>query len=40
MTAPEADGRFSKAFIKFLKLLYTPEEAELAQHLNELLAES
>jgi Pyruvate/2-oxoacid:ferredoxin oxidoreductase delta subunit len=33
LTAPKADGGFSKAFIKFLKLLYTPEEAELVQHL-------
>ncbi len=32
-TAPKADGDFSKAFVKFLKLLYTPEEAELVQHL-------
>jgi Pyruvate/2-oxoacid:ferredoxin oxidoreductase delta subunit len=33
LTAPKADGGFSKAFIKFLKLLYTPQEAELVQHL-------
>ncbi len=33
MTAPKADGEFSKAFVKFLKLLYTPKEAELVQHL-------
>jgi len=33
LTAPKADGDFSKAFIEFLKLLYTPEEAELVQHL-------
>jgi len=31
--APKADGEVSKAFIEFLKLLYTPEEAELVQHL-------
>lgn len=33
MTAPRADGGFSKAFIAYLKLLYTPEEAQLVQHL-------
>jgi Pyruvate/2-oxoacid:ferredoxin oxidoreductase delta subunit len=32
-TAPKADGDFSKAFINFLKLLYTPEQAQLVQHL-------
>jgi len=33
-TAPKADGELSKAFIAFLKIVYTPEEAELVQHLN------
>jgi ferredoxin len=33
-TAPKADGKVSKAFIEFLKLVYTPEEAELVQHLS------
>lgn len=28
-----SDGNVSKAFIEFIKLLYTPEEAEIAQHL-------
>ncbi len=32
-TAPKANGEFSMAFIEFLKLLYTPEEAELVQYL-------
>ena len=32
-TAPKANGELSKAFIAYLKLVYTPEEAELAQHL-------
>lgn len=31
--APKVGGSFSKAFIDYLKLLYTPEEAELVQHL-------
>ena len=34
LTAPKADGDFSKAFVKFLKLLYTPEEADIVQHLH------
>jgi len=33
MTAPRADGDFSPAFLRFLALLYTPEEAEIVQHL-------
>jgi ferredoxin len=32
-TAPKADGELSKAFIAYLKLVYTPEQAELVQHL-------
>jgi hypothetical protein len=32
-TAPKADGELSKAFIAYLKLVYTPEEAEVVQHL-------
>ena len=32
-TAPKANGNLSKSFINYLKLLYTPEEAELVQHL-------
>lgn len=32
-TAPKDEDGFSKAFIEFLKLLYTPEEAELVQYL-------
>ena len=32
-TAPKADGDISKAFLAFLKLVYTPKEAELVQHL-------
>ena len=34
-TAPKAeDGSIHKAFISHLKLIYTPEEAEIARHLN------
>jgi Pyruvate/2-oxoacid:ferredoxin oxidoreductase delta subunit len=33
LTAPKANGDFSPAFIRFLKLLYTPGEAELVQYL-------
>ena len=33
-TAPKTDGELSKAFIEFLKLVYTREEAELVQHLS------
>jgi Pyruvate/2-oxoacid:ferredoxin oxidoreductase delta subunit len=33
MTAPKANGDFSPAFIRFLKLLYTPGEAEIVQYL-------
>jgi hypothetical protein len=33
-TAPKTDvGELSQAFIAYLKLLYTPEEAEIVQHL-------
>jgi hypothetical protein len=32
-TAPKANGELSKAFIAYLKLVYTPEQAELVQHL-------
>ena len=32
-TAPRADGEISKAFIAYLKLVYTDAEAELVQHL-------
>ena len=35
-TAPKAEGELSKAFIAFLKMVYTPEEAELVQHLEML----
>jgi len=33
MTAPKANGDFSQAFIRFLRLLYTPGEAEVVQYL-------
>ena len=33
MTAPKANGDFSPAFIQFLKLPYSPGEAEIVQHL-------
>ncbi|MBW1710690.1 MAG: 4Fe-4S dicluster domain-containing protein [Deltaproteobacteria bacterium] len=33
-TAPKANGDLSKAFIAFLKIVYTPEEADLVQHLS------
>ncbi len=33
MTAPKAGDEISQAFIDFLKLLYSPEEAALVQHL-------
>jgi Pyruvate/2-oxoacid:ferredoxin oxidoreductase delta subunit len=33
LTAPKANGDFSPAFIRFLKLLYTPGEAEIVQYL-------
>ncbi len=34
-TAPKAeDGSIHEAFIKHLKLLYSPEEARIVQHLN------
>jgi ferredoxin len=33
MRAPKAGDSISQAFVDFLKLLYTPEEAELVQHL-------
>ena len=33
-TAPKVDGEVSRAFIAYLKIVYTPEEAELVQHLN------
>jgi hypothetical protein len=32
-TAPKSNGELSKAFIAYLKLIYTPEQAELVQHL-------
>ena len=32
-TAPKADEDLSQAFIAYLKIVYTPEEAELVQHL-------
>ncbi len=32
--APKSEGEISKAFLAYLKLIYTPEEAELVQHLN------
>jgi predicted transcriptional regulator len=32
-TAPKANGELSKAFIAYLKLVYTPQQAELVQHL-------
>lgn len=35
-TAPKVDGELSKAFIAYLKLVYTPEQAELVQHLEML----
>ena len=36
-TAPRAeDGNISEAFIKHLELVYSPEEAEIVQHLNAL----
>ena len=31
-TAPKSNGELSKAFVAYLKLVYTPEEAELVQH--------
>ncbi|HUT52681.1 MAG TPA: 4Fe-4S binding protein [bacterium] len=33
LTAPRGGAGFSEAFIKFLKLVYTPEQAQLVQHL-------
>lgn len=33
-TAPKADGALSKTFIEFLKIVYSPEEAELVQYLH------
>jgi len=33
LRAPKAGGSFSKAFIAYLKLIYSPEEANLVQHL-------
>ena len=32
-TAPKAGGELSRAFIAYLKLIYTPEQAELVQYL-------
>jgi ferredoxin len=32
--APKAEGELSKAFIAYLKTIYTPEEAELVQFIN------
>ena len=38
-TAPKAaDGSIHEAFIRHLKLVYSPEEAEILQHLNVLMA--
>ncbi len=34
LTAPKTDGEFSRAFIEYLKIVYSPEEAELVQHLS------
>jgi len=34
LTAPKSDGEPSKAFIAYLKLVYTPEEANIAQYLS------
>jgi ferredoxin len=31
-TAPKANGEISKAFVAYLKLVYTPEQAELVQY--------
>ncbi len=31
---PRVNGEISEAFIDFLSLIYTPEEAELARYLN------
>ena len=33
LMAPKADGAYSLAFVEFLKLQYTAEEAELVQHI-------
>jgi ferredoxin len=33
-TAPKANGELSKAFVAYLKIVYTAEEAELVQHLS------
>ncbi len=33
-TAPKANGDISKAFLAFLKIVYSPKEAELVQHLD------
>jgi formate hydrogenlyase subunit 6/NADH:ubiquinone oxidoreductase subunit I len=33
-TAPKGDGGISKAFLGFLKIVYSPQEAELVQHLD------
>jgi electron transport complex protein RnfB len=33
-TAPKVDGDISKAFLAFLKIVYSPQEAELVQHLD------
>ena len=33
-TAPKVDGGISKAFLGFLKIVYSPQEAELVQHLD------
>jgi len=32
--APKVDGQFSKTFLAYLKLIYTPEEAAIIQYLN------
>lgn len=31
--APRSGGRYSEAFIDYLKLLYSPDEADLVRHL-------
>ncbi|MFO7964206.1 MAG: 4Fe-4S binding protein [Desulfobacterales bacterium] len=32
-TAPKSDGKLSEAFVAYLKIIYTPEEAQIVQHL-------
>jgi hypothetical protein len=33
LTAPRGEAGFADSFIKFLKLVYSPEQAEVVQHL-------